>query len=130
MKKVIITLVCAIILAGSTGLFVYYQTLPPVPVYYNLKTVREPITSNIADSEKHVIFVPYLKVIGKGHNRYLEKNESAIRSAILFTIRGKTEDELAGAVADALSVEILAELSKHIDVSFISEVSFSSFYIL
>ncbi|MDR0294013.1 MAG: flagellar basal body-associated FliL family protein [Oscillospiraceae bacterium] len=130
MKKAVIVLVCALVLGGSAGALLYIKSLPPRPVYYTFKNAKESFTSDIAGSKKHVAFTPYLKISGKGHDRELEKSESIILSAILFSIRGKTEDELSNnAVVRALSDEILLSLSEHMETGFIEAVLFSRFFI-
>ena len=130
MKKIIIALCCALVLGGSIGAILYFDSLPKEPVYYSFPGLKEGMTSDIADSQKHVVLTPHLKLSGRGHERYLQENDSIMRSVILFAVREKTEDELtANAGVDTLSSEILDKLSEHMDVSFIESVFFSSFYI-
>ena len=130
MKKVVIAICCVLVLGGSIGAVLYFDSLPKEPVYYSFPGLKEGMTSDIAGSQKHVVLMPHLKLAGRGHERYLQENDSIIRSVILFAVRGKTEDELtASAGVDTLSGEILDKLSEHMDVSFIESVFFSSFYI-
>ena len=131
MKKVII-IILAVLIAGGAAVYFLFLTPPPKPetIFY---TPGDYFVTNIKDSEaliKVTIVLELSTTEPDKTNEYLTANNHIIRDVIVFTLRGKTEEELRSQdIEKQLRTEIVSNLKEKMGLDYITTIYFNDYVI-
>lgn len=131
MKKILIIIGVALVVAGAAVYFLFLAPPPePETMYY---VPGDYFVTNISDSTrllKATIVLEISTTDTKGVNEYLTENNHIIRDIIVFTLRSKTEAELrSNGIEDALRTEIVGNLKAKMGLDYITTIYFNDYVI-
>jgi len=131
MKKVIIIIVAVLVVAGVAVYFLFLKPAPePELSYYS---PGESFVTNIKDSVRLLKTSVVLEVSTTDTEEvqeYLRENNHVIRDIIVFTLRGKTEEELRSmGIDEGLREELRKNISKKMGIDYLQKVYFNDFVI-
>jgi len=131
MKKIIIIIVAVLLVAGVAVYFLFLKPAPePELSYYS---PGESFVTNIKDSVRLLKTSVVLEISTTDTEEvqeYLKENNHVIRDIIVFTLRGKTEDELRSmGIDEGLREELRENISKKMGIDYLQKVYFNDFVI-
>jgi len=131
MKKVIIIIVAVLVVAGVAVYFLFLKPAPePELSYYS---PGESFVTNIKDSVRLLKTSVVLEISTTDTEKvqeYLKEHNHVIRDIIVFTLRGKTEEELRSmGIDEGLREELRKNISKKMGIDYLQKVYFNDFVI-
>ena len=131
MKKIIIIIAAALVIAGGVAYFVFLKPAPEPEVSFYSPV--ETFVTNIKDSVRLLKTSVVLEISTTETEKvteYLTENNQVIRDIIVFTLREKTEDELRSmGVEEGLREELKKNISEKMNIDYIQKVYFNDFVI-
>jgi len=134
MKKTVkILIMIPAALAAAAALYFFVIAAPPKPAEKSYYSPGDSFVTNIKDSlrlVKATIMIEVLTNDAEKTKETLTAENQKIRDIIIFTIRGKTENELrADDVKETLCAELISNLKKGLEVDYITGIYFTDYVI-
>jgi flagellar basal body-associated protein FliL len=130
-KKIIIIIAAVLLVGGGVAYFMFLKPAPePETSYYS---PGESFVTNIKDSTRLLKATVSLEILSTETEEVAEElaeNNDVIRDIIVFTLRGKTEDELRSmGIEEDLRKELQKNISEKMEIDYLQKVYFNDFVI-